>query len=321
MRSLGLLLLVSIAAPGCSESHGRFGDAGSTDGGGCGSAPPLFCVSDCGSDAGLAPICEDGAWRCPPGTRDLSTCPPSCIGPRPPGCACVGTEWRCEGGTCPPDLSPWEPTACAIEGAECTSGGTDPCGVGMFCTCRAGLWECAVAEPDPVCWCGRAPSEGDRCNEEGATCGECCPEASEWSAMTCVGGRWTAAACDAEVCPPVARIPCPANTMSIAGRACEVEGASCGDECCGDLVVCESGTWQPQEGVPCVWCSAWTCGDGSCHDGEYCHETCGPDDGAVHYCEPTPEGCSSCDCLPLWGTQRCEMIDGHPHVFDLGLCG
>lgn len=323
MRQL-LLLSLSVAVVGCSESHGRLGDAGSTDGGECGPEPFLFCVSDCGSDAGLPPICSDGAWVCPPGTRDAGECPPTCWGPAPPGCVCDRGEWRCD-ATCPPDLNPWDPShpsnACWVEGAECTSGGTDPCGGGMWCTCRGGRWECAVAEPDPVCYCGREPSEGDRCVEEGASCGECCPLPGGWPAMTCSGGRWTAAECGDVLCPPAPSLPCPANTASIAGRACDLEGASCGDECCGDHVVCTGGRWEPQTGVPCVWCSAWECGDGSCHDGELCHETCGPADGPAYFCEPTPEGCSSCDCIPLWGTQRCEMIDGHPHVIDLGLCG
>ncbi len=326
MRSSTLFLLCSLAWLGCSESHGRFVDSGVVDDGGeCGPSPALFCVSDCGSDAGYAPICSGGAWVCPPGTRDASTCPPTCWGPPPPGCECVGTEWVCETGTCPPDLNPWDPrdphNACAAEGAECTSGGTDPCGGGMWCECRGGLWECAVAEPDPVCWCGRQPSEGDRCSEEGAMCGECCPTPGGWPAMVCEGGHWTPALCPDVECAPVPAVSCPANTSSVIGHACDVEGASCGDPCCDDAIVCRGGRWEPGPVADCVWCPAWTCGDGACHSNEYCHRSCGPTDGIVYTCEPTPESCSSCDCIPLWGTQRCEMVDGHPHVIDLGFCG
>ncbi len=319
-----LLFLVALALVGCAESHGLGGDAGPLDdGGSCGPQPFIFCVSDCGGDAGYAPICSGGAWACPPGTRDASTCPPTCPGPAPEGCVCVGTEWRCD-GTCPPDLNPWDPTdpnnVCSVEGAECSSGSGDQCGGAMFCTCIGHLWQCAVAEPDPVCWCGREPSEGDRCVEEGAMCGECCPTPGGpgWAPMICAGGHWTAAACPPG-CPAPEPSPCPANTASVLGQACGPEGAFCGDACCDDAIVCQGGRWEPGPVADCTWCSAWACGDGNCHDGEYCHQGCGPTDGPEYFCEPAA-GCSSCDCLPNLDYQRCEMVDGHPLVIDVG-CG
>lgn len=327
MRALRpILLFIPLVVAGCPESHGVRDDAGTThDGGTCGGFPSFSCVSDCGSDALYSPVCEGDAWVCPPGTRDTTSCPPTCHGPPPPGCTCVGTEWRCD-GTCPADLNPWDPTdprnACAVEGAECTSGGTDPCGGATFCSCREGRWQCGVAEPDPVCYCGREPSEGDRCAEEGATCGECCPTpgGTGWAPMACEGGRWTAAACPAIECPPLV-ITCPAQTASALGQPCDLEGSSCGDPCCGDAIVCEGGRWQPGPTLLCAVCQQFPCGAGACHDGQYCHQACGPADGIVHLCEPAPAGCASCECIPLWETQRCEMIDGRPRVTDLGGCG
>lgn len=278
---------LSLAVGGCAESHGGRSDA----------------------DASIATDAGGG-----------------CAGPRPGDtCACVGGEWRCERMACPPDLNPWDPRdprgACGVEGAECSSGGPDACGSAMFCTCTRGRWSCAVAEPDPVCWCGREPSEGDRCSEEGATCGECCPTpgGTGWAPMQCVGGHWTAAGCPAIVCPPVEASRCPADTAAALGDPCAPEGASCGHACCDDAIVCEGGAWRPGPVADCAYCPAFECGDGACHGAQLCHHGCGPDDGPVFTCDPLPDDCESCDCVPLWGTQRCETIDGHPHVYDL--CG
>jgi hypothetical protein len=228
---------------------------------------------------------------------------------------------------CPPGIDPWNPESpgnvCSGEGTMCTSGGTDSCGSALFCECRSGRWNCLFAEPDPVCWCGRQPTEGDRCSEEGASCGECCPTpgGTGWPAMTCEGGHWTSAACPDIDCAPIGGT-CPADPASLVGTACEIEGQSCDHACCSGAVTCEDGTWVRGPIAACIWCPQYPCGSGACNiDTQYCHQTCGPDDGTVHVCEPAPAGCTSCDCIPLWGTQTCEMVDGHPVVRDLGFCG
>lgn len=330
MRSpfLVTLVLLPLALAGCPDSHGRFDDVGPGADGGCGGSSSLICVPDCRGDAGVPAICTEGRWACPPGTRDIFTCPPTCHGPPPSvGCTCAGTEWSCPPTTCPSGIDPWNPESplnvCSPDGATCTSGGTDSCGAGMWCTCESGHWTCAIAEPDPVCWCGRQPSEGDRCNEEGASCGECCPTpgGTGWPAMTCEGGHWTAAACPAIECPS-APITCPADPAPLVGTACTSEGQSCGHSCCDGAVVCEGGVWRLGPIADCLWCPQYPCGSGACNiETQYCHSTCGPTDGIEYLCEPIPAGCSSCDCIPLWDTQVCEMVDGHPVVRDLGFCG
>lgn len=319
--------LFLIVLVGCPMQHGVGSDAGGGDGGGCRGSSSLICVASCGTDAGLPAICAGTDWRCPPGTVDIFTCPPTCLGPRPgPDCVCRGTDWSCPSTTCPEGLNPWDPSdprnACTREGATCSSGSGDSCGAAMFCTCESGSWSCAVAEPDPVCWCGRQPTEGDRCVEEGASCGECCPtaEGTGWPAMTCEDGHWTAATCPAVECPPVA-FECPVDATALLGTSCVVEGASCGHACCDGSIDCRDGVWQLGAIADCSLCPDFDCGGGECFLGEYCYQRCGPDDGLEHVCAPTPEGCNDCSCIPLWGTQACEMIDGHPHVRELGFCG
>jgi|JI10StandDraft_1071094.scaffolds.fasta_scaffold180026_1 hypothetical protein len=327
MRSLALLLVLApLVLSGCADSHNRFGDAGG-DGGLCGPPSSLFCVSACGSDAGYPAVCTGGSWACPPGTRDITTCPPGCVGAPPmPGCVCRGTSWSCEGGVCPAGLNPWDPSdplrRCTVEGATCSSGTGDACGGGLFCTCHSGLYDCAVAEPDPVCWCGRQPSEGDRCNEEGASCGECCPTpgGTGWPAMQCVEGHWTSAPCPAIECP-VFEIECPVDTSTLLGRSCGAEGVTCGDSCCSSAVSCTGGTWVRGPEADCALCSEYACGEGHCRWDQACGSRCGPDDGIQFYCAPLNEGCSDCSCLILDASQRCEMIDGHPHISELGFCG
>ena len=333
MRALSLLaVLVPLALSGCPDSHGRGpdDDAGlRADGGGCAGASGLICVPDCRGDAGVPPICSGDRWTCPPGTRDIFTCPPTCFGPPPaPGCTCSGTEWSCPPTTCPPGIDPWNPdapgNACAPDGVSCSSGGTDSCGAGLWCQCSGGRWSCAFAEPDPVCWCGREPSEGDRCNEEGASCGECCPTpgGTGWPAMTCEGGHWAHAACPDVECPPVIAVgECPVDPEVLLGRDCSSTGLVCGHACCEGEIVCEGGVWVRGLIADCAVCPETECGEGTCRPDQYCHRRCGPDDGTEHVCQPSPEGCTSCDCIPLWGTQTCEMVDGHPVVRDLGLCG
>lgn len=226
------------------------------------------------------------------------------------------------------DLDPWNPmdprNACSVEGATCNSGSGDACGAAMFCTCTRGAWNCAVAEPDPVCWCGRQPAEGDRCAEEGASCGECCPTpgGTGWPAMQCVSGHWETSPCPAVECPMVEPIlECPVDTSTLLGRACAEEGAYCGDSCCSSSVECRAGLWVRGPEADCESCNEYACGEGACREDQYCGSRCGPADGIAFYCAPLGFDCHDCSCLVLDASQRCEMIDGHPHVSQLGFCG
>ncbi len=310
MRAHGFLLFLSVTVSvvGCSAAHGRFDDGGVSDAATCGGPTPFWCVSSCDSDALQRPTCEGGAWRCPPGTIDHSTCPPAA-------------------SICPDGINPWDRSdpgsACDVEGATCTNSGGGPCGGGMFCTCESGSWNCAVAEPDPVCWCGREPSAGDPCNEEGSSCGQCCPTADgpNWPAMGCVDGRWQPTACP-DVCPPVGGAICPADADAAVDTACTTEGQQCGTVCCGRTgITCRSGRWQRDVGMACACEPAITCGPGSCTAQQYCRTQCGPDDGAEYHCLSRPDGCDTCDCVPLSDSQACEMIDGHPYVTEAFGCG
>ena len=329
MRPLPLLIVLAVplAAAGCADTHGLDVDSGPAGDAGCGGGSPLICVSSCGGDAGLSPICTATGWACPPGTRDLSTCPPTCHGPPPSSaCVCRGTSWSCPSAACPTDFNPWDPTdprsACSPEGSTCSSGGTDPCSSAMSCTCTSGHWNCAIAEADPVCWCGRQPSEGDRCVEEGASCGECCPTpgGTGWPAMQCAGGHWTAAACPPVVCPPLPAPECPAQALTLLGLACSVEGAQCGDPCCSDSTSCHGGVWIRGPEADCALCSEYACGPGLGRADQTCTSRCGPADGIEFVCAPRDPGCSDCSCVPVGPSQRCEMIDGHPNVVDVGFC-
>ncbi len=324
MRSLrSLALLVPLLLAGCPDSHGRDDAGPHGDGGPCSGSSGLICVASCGGDAGLPPICSGGAWVCPPGTVDIHSCPPTCWGPPPPGCTCRGTEWVCPPRECPADINPWDPdhpgNACTTEGATCRNGGDSPCGGFMSCTCEGGRWTCLVAEPDPVCWCGREPSEGDACSEEGAVCGECCPAPGGWAAMACHDGAWTTATCPEIVCP--VDVSCPVETSTLLGRSCSVDGAACGDPCCSNAVRCEGGTWVHGPDADCITCNSHECGGGLCNEHQYCNAFCGPADGIDYDCQPLPDGCSDCSCLDLPPSHTCSMIDGHPHVRELGFCG
>jgi hypothetical protein len=231
-------------------------------------------------------------------------------------------------GTCPPGINPWDPTSpgsvCSPNGATCTSGGTDSCSSFMSCTCESGHWNCLVAEADPVCWCGRQPSAGDRCNSEGMACGECCPTpgGTGWPAMSCVGGHWEPAPCPAIECPVFpTESECPANTHEQIGRSCSAEGASCGDACCDSAIVCEGGTWHAGPVADCFACTSYACGDGACPSNQTCIARCGPADGVDYFCAPREPGCNDCSCIPVEPGQQCEMIDGHPHLSSTGFCG
>jgi len=323
--------LAFLAGCSCGSSHVRDdagADARAVGDGGCLGAGPMYCVSSCGSDAGVLPVCIAGGWQCPPGTIDASTCPPTCWGP-PPGddCSCDTTasppRYICS-DECPAGIEPWNPdspgNACAPEGRECASGGS-VCGAGMFCQCASGRWSCAVAEPDPACYCGREPAEGSPCVEEGMLCGSCCPTPGSpaFGPFTCVGGRWTINDCPAE-CPPIAEPPCPADRPL--GLACPLEGQLCGNPCC-DAIQCTAGVWGPgpEVGCACDPSSVFTCGTGSCTADRACASHCGPADGIEHSCLALPTGCHSCDCAPVDPGVICEEREGHVFLREAGFCG
>lgn len=229
-------------------------------------------------------------------------------------------------GMCPSDINPWNPmdphSQCTIEGATCTSGSSDACGSFMSCRCETGHWNCAVAEPDPVCWCGRQPAVGDRCSTDGMACGQCCPTpgGNGWPLMTCVAGHWQAAACTAD-CPAPPPFECPADTAPLVGASCWNEGAHCGDACCADSVTCTGGVWIRGPEADCFACTEYACGEGFCRADQTCRSQCGPTDGIEFLCDERDTTCNDCSCIPLTASQRCEMVDGHPHVSETGICG
>jgi len=227
---------------------------------------------------------------------------------------------------CPSGINPWDPSdagnACLFEGATCTGGAGDSCGAGLSCRCTSNRWVCAVAEPDPVCWCGREPREGDDCNGDAATCGQCCPTADgpNWPAMECVDGSWRYAACPDIECPPVYE-ECPVDTASEIGRTCTIDRQLCGNPCCSTAITCNEGRWEAGPFAACACEPAHPCGDGTCTSRQYCRQRCGPADGLQHHCVAAPEGCDTCACLPLDDSQVCEMVDGRPMVRMAGFCG
>ncbi len=297
-----------VGLAGCSASHVELGDGGITGAdappgdASCGSSAAPTCVSSCGSDAGAPADCVDGAWVCPAGTVDILSCPTAC----------------------PPGIDPWASpgTVCSTEGAHCSSGG-DACGSGMWCECSGGHWSCAVAEPDPVCYCGREPAAGDRCNEEGASCGECCPTpgGTGWPAMSCVGGHWQPAACPPVVCPLLPRA-CPVDGPAVIGTPCADEAQICGNACCGTAFQCSGGVWVSGPDADCA-CrpGAFACGVGTCEDYQACTSQCGPTDGIEHTCTLLPDGCTSCDCIAVPAGYSCEMRDGSVFLSMMGFCG
>ncbi|MBX7193536.1 MAG: hypothetical protein K1X94_15885 [Sandaracinaceae bacterium] len=330
LRALALTALVagfaSLAGCSCSQTHVR-DDAGMVGDGGCLGGTPLFCPLSCWSDAGAPPICVGGRWQCPPGSVDPSTCPPSCWGPPPrPDCSCDTTSatpsWVCPPTECPSGLDPWNPesavNACSFEGASCASGSV--CGAALSCVCMGSRWRCAVAEPDPACWCGREPAEGSPCSEEGASCGACCPTPGvpAYGPFTCLDGHWRGLDCPAIECPPLA---CPAE-RPIGGR-CDTPGQTCGNACCDAQTCGPDGTWMPGPLADCDCdpASLYACGAGTCTSDTSCTSYCGPTDGLEHRCDPLPGTCASCDCLALPPGQSCTMLDGHVFVRESMFCG
>lgn len=57
------------------------------------------CAQACGSDALIEAVCEGLAWSCPPGSVDVTTCPPdTCWGKAPPDSECKAGQWICKAG-------------------------------------------------------------------------------------------------------------------------------------------------------------------------------------------------------------------------------
>ncbi|MFT5354720.1 MAG: hypothetical protein ACI9KE_001928 [Polyangiales bacterium] len=217
---------------------------------------------------------------------------------------------------CPPGIDPYAAPyeACSPEGATCREG-SGQCGSLLACECTDGLWNCLFAHPDPVCTCGREPSEGDPCVEEGALCGECCPAAGDpdWAPMTCVEGSWQPAGCPPIECPAVTA-SCPVNPADHVGDDCFNEGLSCGNACCGTGIDCNGGIWRPGPDAECLCEPQRPCGPGTCRNNQYCVQSCGPDDGPEYACEALPEACFDCSCISLETGGRCEMVDGAPVI-------
>jgi hypothetical protein len=219
------------------------------------------------------------------------------------------------GGLCPPGLEPYTPMApanrCTVEGARCTGGSDSVCGAGLFCECRAGYWSCAVAEPDPACYCGREPDPGSPCTVEGDSCGACCPTPGtpSWGPFLCTGGRWEPLACPPIECPPLTG-SCPAELGASLGLACGLEGQLCGNPCC-ESIQCTGGVWGPGPAVGCACdpSSVFTCGAGSCTTDRACVEV-----GCETRCDALPEGCTSCACAVVPEGGSCRERDGHVYV-------
>ena len=306
---------------GCASSHSTGVDGGTDPDSSveCRESTRLFCVESCVTDIYTTPECRGGVWECPAGTFDIALCPPGCSGPPPSDdCTCGPAGWECSDGRCPDGINPWNPSdpanACSPEGRHCENLGGE-CGGAMFCDCTSGRWDCAVAEPDPACFCGREPTAGGACVSDGEICGQCCPtsEGPSWDPMVCEGGRWTPAACPDVECEPVVEV-CSVDPRDEIGERCEIEGQACGDQCCGDSTICRAGRWELGPEALCFACLAFECGTGSCHDGQYCSNGPGPDDGPIFQCVSLPEGCSDCGCIPIPDSYECEMIDGRPYV-------
>jgi len=105
-RSFVLVLILGASswlAAACGSSvevpdggSGGAGGAGGSGGagGGCAGFGPT-CAWGCGSDAASQADCIGGAWKCPPGTVDMDTCPPgTCWGP-PFTCEVCDNGWKC----------------------------------------------------------------------------------------------------------------------------------------------------------------------------------------------------------------------------------
>jgi len=236
-----------------------------------------------------------------------------------------GPDAGCPGGVCacPSDINPWDPgspgSQCTVEGARCGSAG-GVCDGALSCTCTSGVWQCRVAEPDPACYCGREPTMGSPCNTEGMGCGACCPGPGEWPALSCVEGRWAAAACPPVVCPDRG---CPVDRVAAVGAYCPATNTTCGNPCCSSPIRCsDTHRWVslPEADCICPFNEEFTCGAGSCVADQVCTSDCGPMDGVIFSCQPSRSGCVGCACFTEPGV-ICEEIDGHIFVRPNGFCG
>lgn len=117
-----------------------------------------------------------------------------------------------------------------------------------------------------------------------------------------------------------ASVECPVVATTLIGQACDAEGALCGDTCCSDAAFCTGGTWTREPLMECFLCSAYACGDGICRTGQTCVGRCGLAGGTRFTCASRASGCEDCSCIAITSSQRCEMIDGHPHVSESGPC-
>jgi hypothetical protein len=123
----------TVDVPTSTSSSGSGGSAGCS-----GNGPS--CAQSCGSDAFEQPICQNGAWVCPPGTVDENDCPAStCSGPPLP-CEVCNDGWACA-----PDK------ACigscdAFVCATCAGAPEGTITVGACaCSCNGGDYGCALA--------------------------------------------------------------------------------------------------------------------------------------------------------------------------------
>ena len=266
--------------------------------------------------------CDDSHTR----DTDSGLDAPSTLRDTNPRLGETGTlDASCAGGlcACPPGINPWDPRApgsrCSVEGAECGSNG-GICGGALSCTCTAGQWQCRVAEPDPACRCGRQPTLGSPCVDDGMTCGACCPVAGEWPLLECVEGRWAPGACPAIVCPDRG---CPVDRAAAVGTSCPNPGRLCGNACCSTPIQCapDSGRWVALPEADCICAQPdFACGSGTCTADQACVGECSPSDGIDYSCQGPREGCTGCGCYTD-PSVLCEVRDGHVFVRPTGFCG
>lgn len=216
--------------------------------------------------------------------------------------------------TCPSDLPVWNGnTSCEHEGQNCSAGSPSVCGSAYSCNCHLGFWTCAIAEPDPACWCGRYPSLGSECNTEEQECpspASCDPSRPN---LVCQSGHWIADPLNNELCAPPT--VCPADADLVLGDPCATEGTLCSRTLCCELptvpghelshasLVCDGGVWvDARIEADCIpeipMCNVFLCGTGFCMTDEICVQSCGPADGPQFDCYRV----SPLDCGGLWGS-------------------
>lgn len=155
-------LAAVVVGPGCGQTHGvPEGDTAPVlDGGtiappGCRPGdppPPASCVMITDrvcTDMGVALECDDGAWRCPVGTGDVSTCDCWADVPHGDDCTCTPEGWSCP-DPCPDDLDAAAGTACDEDGRMCSTC-WDGCSDCTELHCIGDTWEPVVVPGDPDC--------------------------------------------------------------------------------------------------------------------------------------------------------------------------